>query len=314
MKSIFTAFLIAVSASFAIAQETLQTVTDRGNSTNNKIVVSSTAQFGSRITAYGYNQGYFDIYNNSNNSMSLGLKRSDGVSVFEMDGHTMNTYFGGNVGIGTQSPSTKLNIELGAGSADGTVGLKIGSISNYPSLELGVENNYDAQIRTYGNDLNIYAGHFRTVGNVSSENHKINFYTSKSGSTNWNIPKMILTSDGDVGIGTTTPKEKLSVNGKIRAHEVKVETANWPDYVFEEGYEIGTLEELESYIKLNKHLPDFPSAKEVTTNGVELGDMVKQLLKTQEKLTLQLIEQNKQIKLLNQKLENISSKKTKSNK
>lgn len=41
------------------------------------------------------------------------------------------------------------------------------------------------------------------------------------------------TSSGNVGIGTESPKEKLSVNGKIRAHEVKVETADWPDYVFE---------------------------------------------------------------------------------
>ncbi len=102
-------------------------------------------------------------------------------------------------------------------------------------------------------------------------------------------------SNGFVGIGTATPKEKLSVNGKIRAKEIKVETANWPDYVFAEGYKVGTLEELESYIKANKHLPDMPSAKEVETKGVELGEMNKLLLKKVEELTLYLIEQNKRI-------------------
>ncbi|KQR70901.1 hypothetical protein ASF92_05700 [Pedobacter sp. Leaf176] len=43
---------------------------------------------------------------------------------------------------------------------------------------------------------------------------------------------------GKVGIGTFNPTEKLSVNGKIRAHEIKVEMANWPDYVFEQDYKI----------------------------------------------------------------------------
>lgn len=89
---------------------------------------------------------------------------------------------------------------------------------------------------------------------------------------------VILLANGDLGISTTTPREKLSVNGKIRAHEIKVAT-NWPDYVFAEGYNVGTLEELEGYIKANKHLPQIPAAKEVKENGVELGEMNKLLLK-----------------------------------
>ncbi|TKC04717.1 hypothetical protein FA048_18700 [Pedobacter polaris] len=98
---------------------------------------------------------------------------------------------------------------------------------------------------------------------------------------------------GNVGIGTATPNEKLSVNGKIRAHEIKVETANWPDYVFEDDYNITSLTELEKYIKENKHLPEMPSAKEAEANGVELGEMNKLLLKKVEELTLLLIDQNK---------------------
>jgi hypothetical protein len=207
----------------------------------------------------------------------------------------MRLSWDGNLGLGTLNPSAKLDISLGAGASNGTVGLKIGSIDNYPSLELGVENNYDAQIRTFGNDLNIYAGHFRTIGSTSTEDHKINFYTSKNGSTNWNTVKMVLTADGQLGIGTTTPREKLSVNGNIRAKEIKVEATNWPDYVFEEGYNIGTLKGLESYIKANKHLPEIPSAKDAEANGVELGEMNKLLLKKIEELTLHLIEKDKEL-------------------
>ncbi|MFD1631679.1 hypothetical protein [Pseudopedobacter beijingensis] len=48
-----------------------------------------------------------------------------------------------------------------------------------------------------------------------------------------------------VGIGTQNPTETLSVNGKIRAKEIKVETANWPDYVFDESDQLPDLRETE---------------------------------------------------------------------
>jgi hypothetical protein len=104
-----------------------------------------------------------------------------------------------------------------------------------------------------------------------------------------------LTAMGNVGIGTATPREKLSVNGNIRAKEVKVESINWPDYVFEEGYDIGTLKGLESYIKTNKHLPEMPSAKEVETNGLAVSEMLKLQQKKIEELTLHLIELSKKV-------------------
>jgi peptidoglycan hydrolase CwlO-like protein len=106
----------------------------------------------------------------------------------------------GNVGIGTTSPSNLLNILAGSGTASGTTVFRIGGPSNYESLEFGTINTYDAMIRTYGNDLKLYSGHWRTNGEVSSEDHSIYFYTSKNGSSNWSEPKMRLDHNGTLTV------------------------------------------------------------------------------------------------------------------
>ncbi|MGB2526595.1 MULTISPECIES: hypothetical protein [unclassified Flagellimonas] len=117
--------------------------------------------------------------------------------------------------------------------------------------------------------------------------------------------------NGSVGIGTYNPNPdfRLSVNGKIRAKEIKVETG-WADYVFKEGYDLPTLEEVEQHIKEKGHLINIPSAKEVEENGIHLGEMNMRLLEKIEELTLYTLQQQKEINkyqkdmvLLNKKLE-----------
>lgn len=99
--------------------------------------------------------------------------------------------------------------------------------------------------------------------------------------------------NGNIGFGTLEPTEKLSVNGNIRAKEIKVESSNWPDYVFSSSHEKPSLKDLEIYINDNKHLPEIPSAKQVEDEGLSLGEMNALLLKKIEELTLYMIEQDK---------------------
>jgi hypothetical protein len=102
---------------------------------------------------------------------------------------------------------------------------------------------------------------------------------------------------GNVGIGTrNTGTSKLAVEGTIAARRVKVtQSGTWPDFVFEPAYKLPSLQELETYININKHQPEVPSAAEVAKDGQDVGEMNRILLQKIEELTLHLIEQEKKI-------------------
>ncbi|GAA3774435.1 hypothetical protein [Flavobacterium ginsengiterrae] len=218
----------------------------------------------------------------------------------------------GFVGIGTKNPETALNVNIGSGGSNGTAAIRVGGLTNYSSLELGIDGDYDGMIRSYGNNINYYAGHWKTKGTPASENHSHNWYTSKNGSSDWSSIKMTLNENGNLGIGTTNPKNKLDVNGTIHSKEVKVDLDfPAPDYVFANDYKLKTLDEVESYISKNSHLPEIPSAKEFEKNGIYLAQMNMALLKKIEELTLYTIQQNKKIielELKNKKLEDVESR------
>jgi len=115
--------------------------------------------------------------------------------------------------------------------------------------------------------------------------------------------KMRLFENGNVCIGVAVDNGyKLAVNGTIHAKEVKVDLSDWSDFVFNEDYHLKPLNEIEEFIKINKHLPEIPSAKEVEANGVALGEMQAKLLQKVEELTLYMIELKKENDTIKKKL------------
>ena len=110
----------------------------------------------------------------------------------------------------------------------------------------------------------------------------------------------ISTGTYNVGIGIDFPSYKLEVNGTIRCKEVIVETANWPDYVFDHTYKLPHLKDVETYIQQNNHLPNISSVKEIEKSGLHMGDTQKQMMAKIEELTLYVIDANKRIEKLEQ--------------
>lgn len=118
----------------------------------------------------------------------------------------------------------------------------------------------------------------------------------------------IFSVNGNVGIGTTTPDEKLAVNGVIHSKEVRVDLKAWPDYVFKPRYNLLTLNEVKTFVEQNHHLPEMPSAQEVETKDLKLGEINTLLTKKVEELTLYLFEKDAEVTTLKSNFDSLEKK------
>ena len=187
---------------------------------------------------------------------------------------------GGNVGIGTTSPSDKLSIS-GNGST-GTLSLNPGT---------GTYSSYKAEFNSQAADegFRFMFGGFKVLTTEGYNTPEITKLYSN------NTETMTL-NNGNVCIGTTNPQGyKLAIAGNVIAESVKVALqGNWPDYVFNPGSKLRSLTEIENFVQANNHLPEMPSEAEVKKEGINLGEMDAKLLKKIEELTLYMIEQHKE--------------------
>ena len=227
----------------------------------------------------------------ANNYFGFGISNGD-LDYFSQSNHRFYTEYNGTPG--TEKMVIQSNGYVGIGISNPKSKLDIGTNYSNPSI-------YPNKITLWSGGPNNYFGFGISNGDLdyfSQSNHR--FYTEYNGTPG--TEKMVIESNGNVGIGTTTPNGwKLAVNGKIRAKEIKVETG-WSDFVFYDTYRLPTLDEVEHHIKEKGHLKDIPSAKEVEENGIFLGEMDAKLLQKIEELTLYTIQQQKEIEQQNSAL------------
>lgn len=84
----------------------------------------------------------------------------------------------------------------------------------------------------------------------------------------------------------------------VGASSLSANSIYWSDYVFAPDYSLMPLQEVEQFVKTNRHLPDIPSEQEVLDKGIDVAEMNALLLKKVEELTLYIIEIEKQVEAL----------------
>lgn len=100
---------------------------------------------------------------------------------------------------------------------------------------------------------------------------------------------------------------QLENSGMLRAREIKVDEASWADYVFDKNYKLPKLKDVAKYIDENHHLPGVPSAAEIESDGLNLGDMQNIQMQKIEELTLYMIEMEKRIEALEKENEELKN-------
>ncbi|MFT6868381.1 MAG: hypothetical protein ACJA08_003234 [Cyclobacteriaceae bacterium] len=279
----------------------------------------------------GIGFGYNTIYaTGSNSSQELNFQSRGTGNISLKTGGSSDLFINGssgNVGIGTTSPSQRLdvnghamirsNLYMDDGDVRDIHGLYLkdwddntgGNDSKYRLLARdGAWMYYDGGvvIGAYGN------GTWSDVptGRLVVQNDMVIGDATPIAGTALTVDGRVYISDdvtsAEEGFGsgyTTNDNYKdylLWVEEGVVSPDYAIsETSDWPDYVFDESYELYSLEEVESHIAEKGHLHTMPSAEEVEANGYSLDDLSKRMVKTIEELTLHAIDQEKRIQAQN---------------
>ncbi|CAI8831638.1 hypothetical protein [Chryseobacterium sp. IT-36CA2] len=273
----------------------------------------------------------------SNNIEGLQIKPNGNIGInFDSPQSRLTIYEGGGIGSNHFELRTNhlrnseryfmKNIIFGTGAEDVTFSLrqdgqmyvngKVGIKTTTPNATLDIENRFlisevtpvsGAAIRSYDT---YWARGFGFVDtSVSSNLGQFGAVGPKD-----NIDYFYIGKDYTNNIISFYPADKKSIfygniaaYGKLEAKEVKVTSTPTADFVFDEKYDLPTLEYVEKHIKEKKHLPEIASAKAMEKEGVNVGEFQIKLLQKIEELTLYSIEQNKKLTSQAEQLQELQS-------
>jgi len=216
------------------------------------------------------------------------------------------------VGIGTSSPAhtfevngnskIETNLSVGETLSVNTQG-HFGQLIPNEFYKLQI-NSIDGDVNDSGVLINLESSQLKRAITVSNDNtDRFSLFSngtmvSQLGEDAWNAFE-IMNSDGEYIY-------KIGHTGHVTCTKLMVRNiGEFPDYVFEQNYELMSLLDLEDYINRYKHLPNMPSSSEVKKNGADIGEINRILVEKAEEQTLHLIEHEKKINSLQKEIEQL---------
>jgi len=200
------------------------------------------------------------------------------------------------VGIGTNDPLYRLHCEeeaylqkILAGAPEGPENAVINGYIFHPTLELlnlgkrvgpdiydrfTIKNNGATEI------VKVDAGTALTINNGTGHALQINDNTGEA---------ILLLQD----------------DGLLKARKIRVDLDTWSDDVFEESYDLQTLDETEDYTDSTQHLPGVPSEAELKEKGLDVAQMLNVQMEKTEEVYLHLFEMNKRMVAMQLQMEQL---------
>lgn len=260
-----------------------------------------------RNTAFGYqalNTNSISQFNAAFGAFALKSLTSGGGRNFALGASALELLTSGerNIAIGVGALSSETTGSRNTAIGDGAGGFTLGSDNLFLGYRAG--NNETGSNKLYIANSN--TANPLIKGEFDNKNLKINTGATVSSTLGF-------LAVGNFDAAYTMPASnsyRLIVQDGIITEKVKValkSTADWADYVFEPSYKLMSLEKVEEFVKENKHLPNVPSAEDMSKNGLDVSQTSAKLMEKIEELTLYMIEMNKEIKALkaeNEKLKN----------
>jgi hypothetical protein len=219
---------------------------------------------------------------------NVGIRINDPTAALDVNG---TTRLRDNVGIGMASSTNSmlsisndaalsLDVE-GAVDIDGSVGIGVGSSSG---VKLHVVSNMQTGFCVESNSASDYSFGLKVI----SDNDVVKSFSI--------IDSRIGTDIFTVwGNGVVNTKKMYSEEIEVRIDALGI---SWPDYVFNNDYDLPELKEVESFYLKYNHLNGIPSSDEVNENGINVAKMDAALLKKIEELTLYIVQLEKRISKL----------------
>jgi len=237
----------------------------------------------------------------------------------------------GNASVGTTSSPNNFTVN-GTISTNGTIAQNGGAVSATSGFTTYMQTNspFTAQSVNLAPGLLVYGDRWwaygMDLGYNSANGYRTRIFCPMAASISLSyineqgtIPTnqsqftdglVMLGGSGNILIGKATQTNssyKLDVGGSIRGNAVTVNTTG-ADYVFEPGYRLPPLKQLETYIQEEHHLPGIASAQQMQQEGLNLGDNQTQLLARIEELTLYVIQQDKETAALKDKIKQLEDR------